>query len=277
MIRLFILFLFALTVSGCAIAGKQTREVLDLPLETLPRSAEVKAVPFVNQTKNYCGPAALTMAMQTAGKQITVDQLAPLVFAEGGKGSLQNDLIGASRRSGMLAIPIEGMRSMLLEIAAGHPVIVLENRGFGWLPRWHYSLLYGYDLQSQELIMHSGSKANTRQYLNRFERGSKLADYWGLVILPPEKLSATGSVLDHLRAAAGLEQVDRNEEADLTYSKILERWPNHLGALIGVGNVAYKTKNYPRSLAHLKKAVKLYPESQEAKYNLSVVEASMRN
>ena len=273
MIRTLILFLVALTVSGCAIAGRQTREVLDLPSETLPRSAEVKSVPFVNQTKNYCGPAALTMVMQWSGKTVTVDELAKLVFTEGGKGSLQNDLIGASRRSGMLAIPIEGMRRLLEEVAAGHPVIVLENQGFSWLPRWHYSVVYGYDLQSQELIRHSGSKANTRQYLNRFERGSKLADYWGLVVLPPEKLSATGNAVDHLRAAAGLEQVDRNVEADLAYKKILERWPDHLGALIGIGNVAYKLKDYNRSVTHLKRAVKLYPDSQQAKHNLSVVEA----
>ncbi len=275
MIRLFSLLFVALTVSGCAIAGKQTREVLDLPVETLPRSSQIPDVPFINQTKNYCGPATLTMAMQFAGQNVTVDQLAPEVLTSSAKGSLQSDLISASRRRGMIAIPIEGMQPLVKEIAAGNPVIVLENRGFGWLPRWHYSIVYGYDLNTQELIMHSGHDANTRQYLNRFERGSKLAGYWGLVVLAPSKLSATGSVLDHLRAAAGLEQAERTAEADTAYKKILERWPDNLGGLIGVGNAAFKMKDYARARSHLKKAVKLYPDSQQAKHNLSVVEAAI--
>lgn len=277
MFRLCILTLVATALTGCATAGRQTREVLQLPPETLPRSSEIKSVPFINQTENYCGPATLTMAMQWAGKSVTVDQIAPEVFTPGKKGTLQTDLISASRRQGMMAIPIKGMRPLLEEVAAGHPVIVLENLGFGWFPRWHYSIVYGYDLQEQQLIMHSGDKANTRKFMNRFERGAQLADYWGLVVLPPGKLSASGSALDHLRAAAGLEQANRIEEADIAYTQILTRWPNHLAALIGIGNVSFKKKNFSRAVTHLKTAVKLYPDSEQARHNLSVAEAALKS
>lgn len=280
MIRFSSLFLLALLfvggATGCATAGRQTREVLQLSPETLPRSAEVKSVPFINQTENYCGPATLAMAMQWAGKQVTVEQIGPQVFTSGGKGTLQNDLISASRRNGLVAIPLEGMAAMLQEVAAGHPVIVLENQGLSFIPKWHYSIVHGYDLEAQQIVRHSGKKSNAREYLNRFERGAKLANYWSLVVLPPGELSAAGTVLDHVRAASGLEQAERIDEADHTYSSILRKWPNHLAALIGVGNVAYKKKDYSRAVAYLKKAVKLNPDSQQAKHNLAVAEAALK-
>src|SRR5687767_5019217 len=125
MFRLWTFILLATALTGCATAGRQTREVLQLPPETLPRSAQVAAVPFINQPENYCGPATLAMAMQWAGHSVSVEQIAPEVLTAGKKGTLQTDLITASRRRGMIAIPIKGMQALLLEVAAGHPVIVL--------------------------------------------------------------------------------------------------------------------------------------------------------
>lgn len=275
MIRYLLFVVCALALSACATAGKQTREVLDLPASELPRSAEAKAVPFINQTKNHCGPATLTMAMQSAGHNVSVDEIAPRVLASKASGTLQEDLVSASRREGMMAIPIEGMKSMLQEIAAGHPVIVLENLGFGFLSRWHYEIVFGYDLHSQELMMHSGHDANTRKYLNRFEWGWKQADYWGLVVLPPGELSASAGVLEHLRAAAGLEQADQNGAAEVAYKAILRRWPDHLAALIGLGNTAYGRGAFAASVGYLRRAVSLYPESEEARHNLTVAEGAL--
>src|SRR5689334_221594 len=117
MFRFLVLVMCALVLSACATAGRQTREVLDLPASVLPRTAQTKPIPFIDQTQNYCGPATLAMAMQSAGHQVSVEDLAPKVLASGSKGSLQEDLISASRREGMLAIPIEGMQNLLIEIA----------------------------------------------------------------------------------------------------------------------------------------------------------------
>ena len=72
---------------------------------------------------------------------------------------------------------------MLTEIAAGNPVIIFENLALSWLPQWHYALALGYDLQRQEIILHSGHDANFRWDLSKFERSWMLGDYWGLVVL----------------------------------------------------------------------------------------------
>ena len=39
-----------------------------------------------------------------------------------------------------------GIHSVLPEIAAGNPVLVLQNAGWSWLPVWHYAVVIGYDL-----------------------------------------------------------------------------------------------------------------------------------
>src|SRR5687768_13903322 len=164
-------------LASCASVGVQTRAVLNSPPDIPPR-AQIQNVPFENQTQGYCGPSALAMVMQWTGQTITVGEIAPEVYIDGQKGSLQTDLISASRRHGLLAVPIQGMEPLLKELAAGHPVIVFENLGFSWYPQWHYSVAIGYDLESQELIMHSGKTANKHLSLNHFERGWKLGDYW---------------------------------------------------------------------------------------------------
>ena len=47
---------------------------------------------------------------------------------------------------------------LLREIAAGTPVIVLENYGIGPWPAWHYAVAVGYDLKTGEIIRRSGPR-----------------------------------------------------------------------------------------------------------------------
>lgn len=267
--------LYLLTVVGCATAGKQTRAVIENP-PPIPRQFQIEGVPFLHQPEGYCGPATLTMTMNWAGDPITVGEIAPKVMTETMKGSLQTDMITASRRHGYLAVPIEGLENLLMEVAAGHPVIALENLGFSWYPQWHYSLITGYDLKEQTLTMHTGARASKTTPINYFERNWKLANYWGLVVLPTTQLSATASELDHLQAAVALEAANFKPQARELYKNILGRWPQSLGALVGLGNLAYETGNYKESVEYLEVAVRYHPNSAIAKNNLAVAQNMLK-
>ena len=48
------------------------------------------------------------------------------------------------------------LADLLQEVAAGHPVIVLQNLGLEWIPVWHYSVVIGYDLSRGQLVLRSG-------------------------------------------------------------------------------------------------------------------------
>jgi len=268
--------LLSLLLCACATTGVQTRALLDAPPDIAGR-VELTQVPFIPQSKEgYCGPSSLAMVMRFARKDISVETLASEIYRADKKGSLQAELMAASRQRGLLAVQIDGLANLLKEIAAGHPVIVFENLGLSWLPQWHYSVVVGYDLDQQEVIRHSGDDAFTHQSLNHFERSWKLAEYWGLVVIPTTDLATGATEVAHLQGAVGLERAGHVREAEQVYWNILKRWPSSLGALIGLGNLTYQSGRYAEAAAHLKKAVKAHPEAPTAIHNLKVAERAVR-
>jgi hypothetical protein len=276
MLRFFIFSVFILALTACATPAKQTEALLK-QRPSVPAVSKIENVPFVQQTAGYCGPATLTMALNWAGDKSSIDQVAPQVYTPGMKGSLQTDLISASRRHGMMAIPIEGYDALLKEVAAGHPVIVFENLALSWYPQWHYAIVFGYDLPKQTVLMHSGPEAFKVWDMSHFERSWMLGDYWGLVVLPPDHLSASAGELPHTQSAAALEQLGKKQEAQVAYSKILERWPKSLPALIGMGNLAFEKKNFTQAVYYLHKATAAHPDSAPAWHNQALAEGAAKN
>ena len=269
-----ILYLILILTAGCAAKTVQVDRLLRTPLP-ISEQQEIVGVPFIEQSAGHCGPATLAMTMAWAGQPADINLLVSQVYTPGMQGSLQTDMLTASRRNGMMAIPIQGFSSLLTEVSAGNPVIVFENLAVSWLPQWHYAVVFGYDLPKEIVLMHSGPEAFKKWDLRKFERSWQLGDYWGLLVLPPGKLSATASELDHLKAAAALEQVGKNLAAGISYQAILSRWPQSLGALIGSANVSYAAKDYAKSVESLLLATKYHPESAAAWNNLSVAQLAL--
>lgn len=241
-------------------------------LQDLPEKKEIKNVPFIQQTTGTCGPATLAMALQSNGKMISVQDLESQVFTPGMNGSLKTDLISASRRQGMLAIPMEGLEALLREVAADHPVIVFENLGLNWWPKWHFALVYGYDLPSREVIMHSGPYEHHHLGIDDFEKSWRLASEWGLVILQPGQLAATASELAHVKAAAGLEQTQQAKAAQISYQKILEKWPQSLGARVGLANLAFENGDCKAAVQYLTETTKDHPSASSVWHNLAIAQ-----
>ena len=263
--------LLALFCFGCATPARQTEAVLR-DSQGRPPVQQLEEVPFLDQTTGHCGPATLTMVLRWAGKNVALDDIVPEVYTPGMKGSLQTDMISASRRNGMMAVPIEGMAALLNEINAGHPVIIFENLGLNWAPQWHYAVVLGYDLPQEQVIMHSGHEAFKHWDMSHFERSWMLGDYWGLVVVPPGQLAVSAGELANVSAAAGLEQSGQSTEARKSYGAILKQWPQSLGALIGLGNIAYAQKNYNEAVGFLEQATTFHPATAAAWHNLAVAQ-----
>jgi tetratricopeptide (TPR) repeat protein len=205
----------------------------------LPDRAEVAGVPFEPQDELYCGPAALAMTLSWWGPRVTQAELAPAVYTSGRAGSLQADLIAAARRHDRLAVPVADLGDLMTELAAGHPVLVLQNLGLEWWPVWHYAVAVGYDRPAGELVLRSGPQARQRLALATFERTWSRAGHWGLAIVPPDVLAASAGPATLVRAAATLERAGRLVAAGTAYQTILGRWPDNPDALLGLGNVRY--------------------------------------
>jgi hypothetical protein len=196
------------------------------PLPAIP-SIELAAVPFFPQTEYQCGPAALATVLAHEGAPVTAESLVPQVYVEGLRGSLQPELLGATRRNGFIPYVLdERLQSLFAEVAANRPVLVLQNLGFARVPVWHYAVVVGYNAERRHVILRSGTHARRTQSLTRFMRSWERADFWAFVALPPGELPATATAATYVRALAGAEALLPPAAARASFAAALERWPN---------------------------------------------------
>lgn len=263
----------ALSLLG-ACAAPQTARLLESNASALPRFAQVGGVPFYAQTDNYCGPAALAMAATWAGVPLTQERAGEMVFTPGKEGTLRNDVVAAARRLGLLAVQIDDMPSLLAEVADGHPVIVFQNLGLSWAPRWHYSVVLAYDLERQTIVQHSGMTADRVTDLNAFERTWARGDYWALVLVPAGRLPATRRQTALLDAALGLERMGDYDAAIIAYASILTRFPSNMPAWLGLGNSEYGRGEFAAAAAAFEQAATVAPHDPAAWNNLAYAYAA---
>lgn len=264
------LFVLCGLLTGCTLLAPQTIAVVTNPPPGLALSGEVAGVPYFAHTEHHCGPAALAMALNSAGANVTPAALIDQVYLPGRRGSLQAEMLAAARRNGMVAYVLQpDLADVLLEINAGTPVITLENYGITAFPLWHYALAIGFDLHSGDLIRHSGTTARKRTPLSVFERFWRAEGHWAMVAVPPERLPATATEPRYAEAVIALEKSGQTRRAAAAYETLLKRWPANLVALMGRGNTAHALGDLARAEASFRQAVALHGDSIAAHNNLA--------
>jgi tetratricopeptide (TPR) repeat protein len=260
------LFVLALWLSGCA----APLQLEHLAPSAFPEPVEIKDVVFFPQEEYQCGPAALATVLNWAGKKITPDALAPEVYLPERRGSLQLELLADARRHGAIPYVVRPLLTDLLaEVAAGDPVVVLQNLGLSWYPKWHYAVVVGFDLARDKIVLRSGLEARHIVPLALFERTWRRADYWAMVVMPPEKLPRTAEETPYLQAVVPLERLQRWNEASVAYETALARWPLSLPAQLGLGNSRYALRDLAGAEQAYRAAVGAHPDSAIAFNNLA--------
>jgi hypothetical protein len=236
-----------------------------------PTRALVEDVPFFPQEELQCGPAALAMVLNWSGVAVDPSDLTSEVYTPGLKGSLQNSLIGSARRHGRVAYPVAGIEALMSEIAAGHPVIVLVNLGLFWYPKWHYAVVIGYDQEEEKIFLHSGLTAREALSFWTFNNIWKRGDYWGLLVLPPNRLPEIAEENKWVTAVAGLEKARQWQAAATGYGAALKRWDKSFIAWMGLGNSKYNRHELDAAADAFHQAIQLQPENGVAYNNLANV------
>lgn len=253
-------------ISGCAATGGLSGPPLrpDLPLRVL-----LTDVPFFAQQALQCGPASLAMALQYCGVDVHPDDLTPEVYTPGRQGSLQPELITGARRHGRLAYPIQGLDCLLAALAHGRPVIVLQNLGLTWLPRWHYAVVVGYDLPRRQVVLHTGKSAQRTVGLRTFMHTWKRADEWGLLVLKAGRIPVCAEPYDYLQAAAGLQQAGYMTAAVAAFDAATRRWPDNAPAWMALGNARYACGDTEAALSAFERATALDPDNGDPLNNMA--------
>ncbi len=264
------LYVFVLLLAGCAISPLQSERLRVEGIFAEP--VELTDVPFFPQEAYQCGPAALATVLNWSGVAVTPEALTPQIYLPARKGALALELIAAARRHGRVPYVLRPeLEALLAEVAAGHPVLVLQNLGFGWLPRWHYAVVIGFDLKHEEVVLRSGALARRVTPLAVFERTWRRSDYWAMVALPPARLPRTAEELPYLKAVAALEHVGRHAEAALAYAAALTRWPSSRAARMGLGNARYALGDLASAEAAFRRLLQDHPNYAPAWNNLAQV------
>ncbi|HEY8605593.1 MAG TPA: PA2778 family cysteine peptidase [Noviherbaspirillum sp.] len=265
--RAFAALLLALVLAGCA-TPRMAALQQDWPTG-LPPAALLADVPFHPQEDYQCGPAALAMAAGAAGVPIRPEQLVSQVYLPARQGSLQPEMMAATRRMGLIAYRIQpDLEALLREVAAGNPVIVLQNLSLPFAPVWHYAVAIGYDRARNVLILHSGPAERTEMSLYAFERTWDRSQRWGMLALAPARLPATADAATYAAAAVALER-SSGSAAGTAYRTALGRWPNDPVLQLGAGNTAYAAGDLAAAAAAYRKLVTAHPGFADGWNNLA--------
>lgn len=262
------LLLFCLWLAGCA--TPQTERLAATPPRDLAPRVELGDVPFFAQDAYQCGPAALATVLTATGVPTTADALIPQVYLPERRGSLQLELVAAARRHGTVPYVLQpALESLLAEVAAGNPILVLQNLAFAWYPKWHYAVVVGYDLDREELILRSGLERRHVVPFAVFERTWRRAEHWALVVLSPDRLPITAEETRYLQSVTALERLGQHAQAEQAYGAALARWPRSLGARMGLGNSRYAAGDLRGAELAYREAIDADPAAGAAFNNLA--------
>jgi tetratricopeptide (TPR) repeat protein len=231
--------LYLLWLTGCA-ATPQSDALTQHIAAPFAVPSELTQTPFFPQKAYQCGPAALATVMQAQGVDVTPDVLKDEVYLPERKGSLQIEMITATRRHNLLPYVLRPqLAEVLSEINAGRPVLVLQNEGVSWYPQWHYAVIIGYNLQEGKLILRSGTIKRYVMSMYTFERTWQRSQSWAMVTLKPGEMPTRPDEWHYVQAIVGFEQTQKWSLIDALYRTGLQQWPASQDLLMGYGNVLY--------------------------------------
>jgi hypothetical protein len=257
-----------------AIAGCAARSPVLAPVTAGagPAWVELEATPFFPQERYQCGPAALATVLSAAGAEVTADSLVPEVYIPGRAGSLQAELVAATRRHDRVPYLLPPtLDALLATLDGGSPVLVLQKLGAGPFPGWHYAVVVGYDASADDFVLRSGTERRKVMSADHFLATWDRAERWALVALRPGTLPPAADFARYMEAAAGLEAVGRLDAAALAYETAARAWPAESLPQIALANLAYARGDLAAAEQGFHAAVRLNPRDAAARNNRAEV------
>ncbi|NHA14649.1 PA2778 family cysteine peptidase [Thioalkalivibrio sp. XN279] len=231
---------------------------------------ELDQVPFFPQDEYQCGPAALATVLVHSGIDVSPQQLVQRVYVPDRKGSLQAEMIVATRSQGRVPYVLpETLAPILMELRSGQPVLLLQNLRLERWPVWHYAVLVGFDPAAERFLLRSGTTRREERgavpFLASWDRGGR----WAMVVVKAGEPPASADVLGWLRAVAPFESTGDLELAAEGYAAAVARWPDEPMAWTALGNVRYLQGDVTAAAAAYRHALELAPGFRAACENLA--------
>ncbi|MCJ7557273.1 MAG: PA2778 family cysteine peptidase [Gammaproteobacteria bacterium] len=257
--------LFAAALGGCALIPGGTP-----PAGIGTGVVELVDTPFFPQERYQCGPAALMTVLTDSGTQTSLDALVDQVYLPGRQGSLQAELVAATRAAGRIPYQLDGsIGAIRTELEAGRPVLVLQNLGVSWYERWHYAVVVGVNPEKSQVVLRSGTESRHITDAQTFMRTWRRSDSWALIVLRPGELPTNPDQHRYYQALSALEETGHFGEARGGWQAALERWPGDTVALFGMANTELALDNSPAAESLYRQLLTQDPSSPAVRNNLA--------
>lgn len=258
------LLLAAVLLAGCA-GGPPLRPFPEQLPANLP--TEIAGVPFHPQEALQCGPAALATVLGWSGVNAAPAELSRHLFLPERGGTLQPEIKAQARMRGRVAYELPPEPAALLaELAAGHPVLVLQNNGISLWPYWHYAVVVGAD--DERVYLRSGKhrlhELKTRTFLRTWRRSG----YWSIVVLPPDRLPVSVTADEALVAFADFMRVQPSVSLP-ALDLAVARWPENVDLRFARANRLYADGDIDRAIMEYRRILDQAPDAVMARNNLA--------
>jgi tetratricopeptide (TPR) repeat protein len=236
---------------------------------------ELLDTPFFPQQQYQCGPAALAAVLLASGIAIHPQDLAPLLYLPGRKGSLQLEIIASIRNSQRIPYIIKPeIGAIAAELQAGRPVLVLQNLGLKILPAYHYAVVVGIQANGR-IVLRSGTTRRLVMNLDDFLSSWEKAERWAIIVLRPEELPADLDVEKYVAILAGIEATGNVILAEKGYRTLLNKYPEQPTALFGLANTLFVQKDFLAAARIYRRLLESEPSHVAAVNNLAETLASL--
>lgn len=259
-------FFVSLLVTGCSTIPASVSDygALGGPLELVD-------TPFYPQEAYQCGPAALLTVLTESGVDTTIEELVDRVYVPARRGSLQSEILAATRAAERLPYVVDpALSAITAELAAGRPVLILQNLSISWAPLWHYAVVIGVDPHRDEIVLRSGTDERRIMRTAVFLRTWRRSNYWGIVTLRPGELPANPDRDRYARAVAALEQTGHHHSASASWRAGAARWPDDPVQLFGLANADHALGNLAEAEVRFRQLLEKDPAFLGARNNLAM-------
>lgn len=259
-------FFIAALLNGCATIPASVSSY-----GSLENTLELTDTPFFPQQAYQCGPAALMTILTASGVSTTLDRLVDQVYLPARKGSLQGEMLAATRAAERVPYILPPTLSdITAELTAGRPVLILQNLSISLAPLWHYAVVVGVDPANNQVVLRSGTDVRRVMRTAVFLRTWRRSDYWAIVALRPGELPAKPDRQRYANAVAGLEETGHFTSAKMAWQAGVAHWPEDEVQLFGLANTEYALGNFASAEFVYRQLLDIDDELSGARNNLAM-------
>ncbi len=240
--------------------------------ETWERRVELTETPFHPQLEHHCGPAALATILEASAASPSYGELVDRIYVPGLEGSLQVELLAATRHFQRIPFRVPGeLEAVLAEVVAGRPVLILQNLGLPSRPTWHYAVVIGYDRDRGEILMRSGEEPVQVTRLQPWMRQWDWASRWAMVALRPGELPVHRDFALVVRALADFDDHAPGHLRLQAWQSATRYWPQEALTWMGAGNAHHTLGALAEAANSFERALHIQPDYWPARLNLATV------